>query len=430
MSIFRNWFRIFKEARIAEYKFALNTAHQLFDDRKYKEAAHAYDSLVRRPKDVARNTVNRGYCELMMGELETAHASFLLAAKLDPKLAQAQVGLGDVFARQAQHIQAVDAYTRSIQLQPGFATAHTNRAQSLTALGRLAEAWADAEFRFSLPNHMSIYPHTLALPQWDGRKHGRIFVHWEQGFGDIIQHLRFLSVASQRGHKLCFECPPQLATLVRRMENAPDLIEATEYSPSTKGMDFKVGLLSLPHLLSCNEYDLGTSPYLRVDTNKKLMFQTMRVDVQLPHIGIVWRSNIDDAHSAPLEWLLNCAQRVSRPLQLVSLQGDVDSTEAALLERYGCMNVGSKLSDFDDIAAAISAMDTIISVDAPIAHLAGALGSPTHLLLSEPCATRWMLARADTPWYQNMKLLRKRANDHWQPLLTQALEASLLAKAN
>lgn len=429
MYIFRNWIKVFREAKTAEYKLAVEAAHRLFDDGEYQEAAKAYDSLLRRPAEVAKNTVNRGYCELMLGDLDQANASFAQATKSDPSLANAWMGLGDIAAKRGQHEQAVELYTQAIQREPNFAAAHNNRGQSLTALGRLREAWADAEYRFSVPSGLLIYPHTLNLPQWDGKAQGRVLVHWEQGFGDILQHLRFLAVAVRRGHDICFECPPQLLSLVRRMHNSPSLIAATECAPLTEGMDFKAGLLSLPHLLGCDENDLDSSPYLYADAEKTLNFLGSRIAPHLPRIGIVWRASaFDNSRSAPLEWLLNCADRLPRPVQLVSLQRDIDNSEATLLNQHGCIDAGSKFVDFDDTAAAIAAMDATITVDTSVAHLAGALGGLTYLFLNEPSAVRWMVDRIDTPWYQNVRLLRKRSSEHWQPLFAQALQMAINAR--
>ncbi|HET6250643.1 MAG TPA: tetratricopeptide repeat protein [Tepidisphaeraceae bacterium] len=81
------------------------------------------------------------------------------------------------------------------------------------------------------------------------------------------------------------------------------------------------------------------------------------------------------------------------------------------------------LHDFADTAAFMEHLDLIISVDTAVAHLAGALGKRTWLLL--PCVPdwRWMLDRPDTPWYPTMKLFRQPTPGDWQPVIHRIAEA-------
>jgi ADP-heptose:LPS heptosyltransferase len=73
-----------------------------------------------------------------------------------------------------------------------------------------------------------------------------------------------------------------------------------------------------------------------------------------------------------------------------------------------------EISDFSDTAAFIENLDLIISVDAVVAHLAGALGKPVWLLLPFVPDWRWMLQREDTPWYPTMRLFRQPSRGEWQ----------------
>ncbi|HEY3679367.1 MAG TPA: glycosyltransferase family 9 protein, partial [Bradyrhizobium sp.] len=58
-------------------------------------------------------------------------------------------------------------------------------------------------------------------------------------------------------------------------------------------------------------------------------------------------------------------------------------------------------------AALISCLDLVITVDTSVAHLAGALGRPTWLLLPYTPDWRWLLDRDDSPWYPTVKLFRQ-----------------------
>ncbi|MBC6479463.1 MAG: hypothetical protein GDA56_18500 [Hormoscilla sp. GM7CHS1pb] len=75
--------------------------------------------------------------------------------------------------------------------------------------------------------------------------------------------------------------------------------------------------------------------------------------------------------------------------------------------------LGEQLHDFADTAAIIQALDLVITVDTAVAHLAGALGKPVWVLLPFAPNWRWMLHRADSPWYPSMQLFRQQKLGDW-----------------
>jgi ADP-heptose:LPS heptosyltransferase len=78
-----------------------------------------------------------------------------------------------------------------------------------------------------------------------------------------------------------------------------------------------------------------------------------------------------------------------------------------------------ELNDFADTAALISALDLIITIDTGVAHLAGAMGKPTWVLLPFVPDWRWLMDRADSPWYPTMRLFRQPRLGDWQPPIDQ-----------
>ena len=72
------------------------------------------------------------------------------------------------------------------------------------------------------------------------------------------------------------------------------------------------------------------------------------------------------------------------------------------------------LADLADTAAAIQALDLVITVDTAVAHLAGTLGKPCWLMLPAACDWRWLLGRDDTPWYPRMTLFRRAPGGAWR----------------
>jgi ADP-heptose:LPS heptosyltransferase len=75
------------------------------------------------------------------------------------------------------------------------------------------------------------------------------------------------------------------------------------------------------------------------------------------------------------------------------------------------------LSNFSDSAFALDAMDLVITVDTALAHLAGALGVPTLLLLHAFPDWRWLLGREDSPWYPTLRIYRQPMQGDWETVV-------------
>lgn len=77
----------------------------------------------------------------------------------------------------------------------------------------------------------------------------------------------------------------------------------------------------------------------------------------------------------------------------------------------------TELEDFCDTAALINQMDLVITVDTSVAHLAGALGKPTWIMLAYHPDFRWLLDREDSPWYDSVRLFRQNEDYQWDNVI-------------
>jgi ADP-heptose:LPS heptosyltransferase len=100
-----------------------------------------------------------------------------------------------------------------------------------------------------------------------------------------------------------------------------------------------------------------------------------------------------------------------------SLQGGVHQKDIQQFGAGGLVHdVGRGIFDFAEAATALSQLDLLISIDAPIAHLAAATGMKTWVLLPSTADWRWQLGGTEAPWYPSARLFQQSAPGDWAPV--------------
>jgi Flp pilus assembly protein TadD len=363
------------------------------------------------------------------GRLEEAIESYRKTIQLKPDYTEAHNNLGVALRETGQFEEAIGEYRRAITIQPDFADAHWNLAQSLLLTGDFAQGWQEYEWRWKVP---SLTPRrAFSQPQWNGQALGgrTILLHAEQGFGDTIQFVRYAQCVAERGGRVILESPPELARLLAGCAGVGKVIARGEPLPAFEAHS---SLASLPFIFSTDLKTIPADvPYLLADGdlhqrwNKRLGNSPGRRKV-----GLVWsgRPNYKDHRKRAVD-LSQLAPLAKIPdLDFYSLQiGD-----PAKQPRPAGMKLTDfprELTDFAQTAAVIANLDLIVTVDTAVAHLAGAMGRPTWVLLPSIADWRWMRERSDSPWYPTMRLIRQKARGDWEGAV-QVLAAQLAEGAN
>ena len=172
---------------------------------------------------------------------------------------------------------------------------------------------------------------------------------------------------------------------------------------------FKTRLESIP----------AATRYVHVDPTQAAQWRGKLPAAPGPRIGLMWSGNAmhrrDRYRSVALAELI---RYLPAELQYVSLQKEVrESDLPALRSNADMLNFADAQKDFSDAAALCECMDLVISVDTSIAHLSGALGKETWILLPFSPDWRWLLDRVDSPWYPTVKLYRQERSGDWSEVL-------------
>lgn len=249
---------------------------------------------------------------------------------------------------------------------------------------------------------------------WDGRSYAgrRVLVRCYHGLGDTIQFVRFLPLLRACVRSLSLEVQPELVPLLTGIPGLDRLIPFRLGAPHPPS-DCDFELMELPHALRLMPDALSQRvPYLTAPPTP-VATATGRIGGRRISVGLCWQAgDWDGDRSLPLRLL---APVVARPgVGLVSLQRGPAADEALAPYAPPFINPHDRSLDVLKAAALIAALDLVITVDTMVAHLAGALGCPTLLLLKAGADWRWMEDRPDCPWYPSVRLYRQTKPGDWR----------------
>ncbi|WP_204153470.1 tetratricopeptide repeat protein [Leptolyngbya sp. CCY15150] len=390
-----------------------------------EQAQGHYQQAIALKPDYAEAWHNLGTLYQGQDRIDDAIQQYQQAIALKPNYADGYNSWGSALKRGDRLEEALNYYNRALALEPNHLEARCGRAAVLLKLGQFTQGWEDYEWRWQ---HPDCPPRQFQQPMWTGDEvRGTLLLYTEQGLGDAIQMVRYLPQVQARCDRLWIEChQPGLGRLFRTL--AASLggdIQVFELGQVPDGVTYQAPFMSLPRIFGTTlETIPAACPYLLPPP--ETLGPLPAHDPRRANIGIVWTANrlsktgeqrscsLDD-----LKPLLSLASLAS--VNLYSLQKDVLPEEQAVLDRAGVISLGSQFTDLADTAGAIAQLDLVITVDTVIAHLAGALGKPTWVLLHLSCDWRWLSDRPDSPWYPTLRLFRQTQANDWQPAIAQLL---------
>ncbi|MBX9633364.1 MAG: tetratricopeptide repeat protein, partial [Magnetospirillum sp.] len=367
---------------------AYNLAVVLKTLGKTEEAVSLFAAIVKHQPRHFGAIVNLSNLRYDQGDFDGAEALAAKAVRLDP-IPEALYNLGRALRAQGRAKDAVKAYNRARASKPSAAFLpwlEWNTANALMQAGDYARGFAAYESRHRV-GRSRIGVARTDIPLWDGATlPGRLLVTWEQGLGDTLQFIRYLARARARVGHLTVEVQAPLAALVSSAGLA-DAVIATGPAEQPAG-DFQAQspLLSLPYLLGDTAPQAMDGSYLRVVEAPPA---ELREPARRPRIGLVWQGSrtneIDRYRSIPLAAFRPMME--ARPdLEFYSLQVGEGTEQLAALPDGALKQIGA---DFATTAAAINALDLVVTIDSVTAHLAGALARPVFVLIAKNQDWRW-----------------------------------------
>jgi len=413
---------------------------------------------------------NLGFVYKKGNYLEDAEYCFRHVLDFDPDCPNANNNLGVILAKMYRLDEAEEYYQRAIELQPDYALAHYNlgilykmtkrlveteqclkRASELSPdnydidiglaffyllVGQFEKGWG--KYAEALRKSPADY-NAPQIRHWRGEdvRGRKIVLYFGKGLGDTLQFIRYARQITDVAAETTLLVQKPLQRLLAA--NFPSLTVYAEGDVLAQDYDFACCVQYLPIIFNTVEETIPWFPYY---------LQPLPEDVTAWHkklhaldggkkyrVGIVWAGNIknpmDQFRSIPFttfSQLLKVEEVIWISLQLGIRPGDSNAmTDTTLLD------VSPQLVDFGQTAAVIANLDLVITMDTSVAHLAGAMGKRTWLLLDSNCDWRWHLDREDSVWYPSMRLFRQQRIGDWAEVLvrvTAALRREYLSTEN
>lgn len=374
--------------------------------------AHIREALALDPGNLVA-TSNLAGALARQGRLDEALEADRAALAMRPESPELNLNLGFTLMRMGRMGEAEALYLEALRLCPGLAKARWNLAYLRLLQGRYQEAWPDFPARLDVPQGMDNL-RGFAEPAWDGRPFpGRTLLVWvEQGLGDTLQFARYLPMARARGGRVILQTYACIRDLLAAVPLADQVLSEHDELPP---FDLQAPLLDLPALFGSTPVDLPPPvPLVPPAGHEPPEALRQKLAGGGRKAGLVWagspahqddaRRSLDPALLAPLATVpglrwhsLQVAPRAVPPLPRVDL--------------------APHFRDFSDTAWAVARLDLVVTVDTAVAHLAGSMGVPTHLLLPFFPDWRWLMEGTSCPWYPSVRIHRQPAPGAWAPVI-------------
>ena len=451
---------------------------------KFAEAEREFRQCIRDAPQFMTPYQNLASVLTDQGRFEEAESACRDVVRMDPANAYAHGMLADTFNARGRLTEAAHYYGEAVRLAPddvSIRLSHATklcdagnfedglrafadllaRAPDLPALhqtlatlflthGFLAEGWAEYQqrpaflaFREKLPGVAL----TQTLPEKLDGLH--VCVLREQGLGDELFFLRYAHELRQRGARVTYRSSRAIASLIRRLPEVADVIDAEALPPAC---DAAIMAGDLPHALALHtgavpppesadafwaypwtepRYSPLPQPSIRIAPLPQQLEQMRTQLAQIgppPYMGITWRGGTPPSEQGAGSWLLFKTLDIPKlgtalkgyPGTFIALQRNPEPGEIAAI----ASTLGAKVHDFtllnndlESMLSLLALIDEYVGVSNTNMHLRAAAGKAARVLVPAPAEWRWMASCHRSPWFPDFSVYRQSVTGEWDAAL-------------
>ena len=385
-------------------------------------------AAARSPENV--RALNEAY--YWLGELDRCRQVSEAFIQANPDRAEGLRDLAFFMMADGEFVRAQEVLTRAEQIAPDNKVIRMVRGLNAFRLGDYEHGLELYQARWDRDSFDK--PWNIPVPEWDGKPiDGRLMVYSEQGIGDYVMFALLFSELRQRAKSVHIEVNSRIASLFRRTFPDMRVVDRNalpaDFDP--KAYQAKVAMGELPLALGSDMENLPNRKgflipepglALKLRNRYRALFPGKRL------VGISWRSgNRDSATIRSIDLTLWRPILETPDCAFISLQyGDNSRDLENLRAETGHVVHWDREVDpmqfMDPLAAQITAMDLVISVDNSTVHFAGALGKPCWVLLPTNSDWRWLTDRTSSIWYDSLFLWRQQIGEGWEQVVARVAE--------
>jgi len=396
---------------------ALGAVH--FKKNNIVDAIYCYQKAIALDSHNFKHQVNLAKCHDNNGDTDKVIAAFNSALFLNPKNIDCLNSLATIYIRQEKFADALPLLNKALELEPDNSDVHLNLGILHFLKLDLERGWKEYEFR-DKNKYLHGGPFQSSKRQWSPKDtHDRLLIWGEQGIGDQIIYGSMLDDVSKIVSRLRVGVDDRLINLLKRSHPTLDMISIKE-RPANSTFDSYLPMASLGQYFRNHVTDFPTpKAFLKADDDKVTAFKSQMPKGKLI-CGISWKSKNNSVAESksiltrellPL-FKLNGAHFFN--LQYLPEQEDLELFfhHQAPVQAFNDLDI---FNDLDGLAAAIMACDVVVTVSNSTAHLSGALGKETLLLLSRAVGKFWYWNeyQGRNLWYPNIKVFQQKIEGDW-----------------
>lgn len=390
------------------------------------EAAEHYERVVQsagasmeRKADAMNNL---GLIAEKTGHTDKAAIAYGFALKMWPEHGAARVNLGDAKRFLGDWKGAAQEYDAVLDQDPQSAEAHFCAGMIALLLGDWERGWREYRWRYRTASFKS-KPFISDKPPWTGEAlDGKtLLMVAEQGWGDQVMMARYPAELKRRWPmcRVIYHCDP----CMHRLFDGIIGLDAVAFNP-VDGFDCVCHVMDLPGYCGMkSEADIPYAYCIRPMPDWPV-WKLENVSLLPKRVGLVWAGS--PTHGK--DKARSIAATMYQPLIDAHPECDFYALQAGpaqpqVAELRNVTDLAPQITNWTDTAQMLACMDVLVSVDTACVHLAGAMGTPCHVLIPFSPDFRWQLAREDSPWYAKARLFRQPSSDDWQTPIQRINEA-------
>ena len=396
--------------------------------KRYDEAQRVLQKAIALDHNATGAYVNLGNVYNKVNSHLDALACHTRALELEPQSAANHANLAITYKHLERYKEAIDSFHKALEIDPDFVNAHFDLATTYLALKEYEKGFAEYEWRFKKEEMATLlkeYAYIFEKPKFttDLPTEGKtLLLYSEQGYGDILQFIRFAEPLKKRYPQLYLkvQCRAALKTVLQTLPFVDEVVSRDE---DPGHFDYHYAIMSLPYLLGIGFHNVPHEVYIPTEKQEGV---SLVLHPYKYNIGVVWGASVTgEGYSEKTfspEYFIPLTDHEDIALYALQVGEDVQKLYDTYLERK-IIDLSSELTDFQKTASAIKMLDLIITSDTSVAHLAGAMGKEVWVLLPKKADWRWEMENDTCIWYPSARLFRQKEQGKWDEVFEAVFDA-------